>query len=145
MGHASLSRSTEGERPAINREVWSAMGALLRTDRRAFIRNGIAQVTAGSVSEEVAARMVERFPDNDLAVRIWDRLGAEPEPVGDDLNALGLPLLLGEHAGCLGSTEEGYQDIVAQFPEAATVSCPEACSVSPVFAEALREFCSGLP
>jgi pimeloyl-ACP methyl ester carboxylesterase len=144
MGHAALSRSTEGERPAINKEVWSAMGALLRTDRRAFIRYGIAQVTAGSVSEEVAARMVERFPDSDLAVRIWDTLGAAPEPVGDDLTALGLPLLLGEHAGCLGSTPEGYQDIVAQFPEAATVSCPEACSVSPAFAEALRKFCSAL-
>jgi hypothetical protein len=145
MGHASLARSTEGERPAINKEVWSAMGALLRTDRRAFIRYGIAQVTAGSVSEQVAARMIERFPDSDLAVRIWDTLGAEPEPIGDDLSALSLPLLLGEHAGCLGSTEEGYQDIVARFPEAATVSCPEACCVSPVFAEALREFCSGLP
>jgi hypothetical protein len=53
--------------------------------------------------------------------------------------------LLGQHVGCLGSTEEGYQDIVAQFPEAATVSCPEACSASPTFAEALREFCGGLP
>jgi hypothetical protein len=145
IGHAALSRSTEGERPVINKEVWSAMRAVLRTDRRAFIRHGIAQVTAGSVSEEVAARMVERFPDSDLVMRIWDWLGTEPEPIGDDLSALGLPMLLGEHAGCLGSTEEGYQDIVAQFPEAATVSCPEACSASPAFAEALREFCSGLP
>jgi pimeloyl-ACP methyl ester carboxylesterase len=111
IGHAALSRSTEGERPAINKEVWSAMRAVLRTDRRAFIRHGIAQVTAGSVSEEVAARMVERFPDSDLVMRIWDWLGTEPEPIGDDLSALGLPL------------------------------CPEACSASPTFAEALREFC----
>jgi hypothetical protein len=55
--------------------------------------------------------MVERFPGSDLVMRIWDWLGTEPEPIGDDLSALGLPL------------------------------CPEACSASPTFAEALREFC----
>jgi hypothetical protein len=145
IGHAALSRSTEGERPAINKEVWSGMGALLKTDHQAFIRYGIAQVTAGSVSEEVAARMIERFPDRGLAVGIWEVMGSEPEPIGDDLISLGLPLLLGEHVGCLGSTEEGYQDMVARFPEASTVSCPEACSVSPAFAEALREFCLTSP
>jgi hypothetical protein len=142
MGHAALSRSTEGERPAINKEVWSAMGTLLRSDREAFIRHGIAQVTAGSVSEEVADRMIERFPNSEFAARLWEMMGSEPEPIGDDLRELGLPLLLGEHAGCLGSTREGFQDIVVAFPEAATVSCSEACSVSPAFAEALREFCT---
>jgi hypothetical protein len=141
IGHAALARSTEGERPAINKEVWSAMGALLKTDRQAFIRYGIAQVTAGSVSEELATRMVERFPDAELAAGVWEAMGSEPEPIGDDLISLGLPLLLGEHVGCLGSTPEGYQDIVARFPDASTVSCPEACSVSPAFAEALRDFC----
>ena len=141
IGHAALSRSTQGERPAINPEVWSGMGALLKTDSQAFIRYGIGQVTAGSVSEEVATRMVERFPDSELAVGVWEALGSEPEPIGEDLSSLGLPLLLGEHVGCLGSTEEGYQDIVARFPEASTVACPEACSASPAFAAALREFC----
>jgi hypothetical protein len=142
LGHASLSRATEGARPAINREVWLAMGALLRTDRQAFIRHGIAQVTAGSVSEEVASQIVQRYPDSGLVTRIWESLGTVPEPIGDQLEALDLPLLLGQHAGCLGSTEEGYQDIVARFPAAATVSCPEACAASPTFADALREFCS---
>jgi hypothetical protein len=145
LGHAALSRSTDGARPTLNKEVWSGMGALLRTDREAFIRHGIAQVTAGSVSEAVAAQMVQRYPDTELVVRLWDGIGMEPEPVGDQLAALGLPLLLGQHAGCLGWTEEGYQDIVECFPQAATVSCPEACSASPVFAEALREFCTPEP
>jgi len=143
LGHAALSRSTHGERPAINREVWSAMGALLRTDRQAFIRHGIAQVTSGSVTEEHAAMMVERFPNSDLAVLLWDALGMEREPIGDRIDTLELPLLLGQHVGCLGSTDEGYRDIVARFPEAATASCPEACTVSPTFAEALRGFCTG--
>ena len=141
LGHASLSRSSEGERPAINKEVHAAMGELLKTDSQSFIRYGIAQATAGSVSEEVAERMVERFPDGEVAAGLWEMLGSEPEPVGEQLAALGLPMLLGQHVGCLGSTEEGFEDIVARFPDAATVRCPEACSVSPTLADSLREFC----
>jgi hypothetical protein len=141
LGHAAMSRSTEGERPAVNKEVWAAMGTLLKTDAESFIRYGIAQVTAGSVSEELAAKMVERFPDTDLALGVWEVMGSEAEPVGDDLAALALPMLFGQHVGCLGSTEEGFEDIVARFPEAATVSCLEACSVSATFADALRDFC----
>jgi hypothetical protein len=133
----------EGDRPAVNREVWAGMGALLRTDRSAFIRYGLYQVTAGSLSEEVAGRVVERFPDSDLATRVWDGLGTDPEPIGDDLRALGLPMLFAEHAGCLGSTPEGFEDIVAAFPEAATVTCEQAPATSPEYAQALREFCGG--
>jgi pimeloyl-ACP methyl ester carboxylesterase len=142
IGHAALSRSAEGERPAISKEVHSAMGELLKTDSQAFIRYGIAQATAGSVSEELADRMIDRFPDSELAVGVWEMLSSEPEPVGDALAALGLPMLLAQHVGCLGSTEEGFRDIVARFPDAATVGCREACSLSPAFAEALREFCA---
>jgi hypothetical protein len=143
IGHAALARTMEGDRPAVNREVWAGMGALLRTDRSAFIRYGLYQVTAGSLSEEVAGRVVERFPDSDLATRVWDGLGTDPEPIGDDLSALGLPMLFAEHAGCLGSTPEGFEDIVAAFPEAATVTCEHAPATSPEYAQALREFCGG--
>jgi hypothetical protein len=118
------------------------MGALLRTDRRGFIRYGFAQVTAGSVSEEDAERLMSRFPDSGLAVAVWETMGPDPESIEDDLATLDVPLLLAEHAGCLGSTCEGFEDIVARFPAAATVSCPQAPSTSPEFAEALREFCS---
>jgi hypothetical protein len=142
IGHAALSRSMDGERPALSREVWSAMGALLRTDRESFIRHGFSQVTAGSVSEDLAGDIIERFPTNAVAVAVWDALAEDQESIEDDLAALELPLLLGQHAGCLSSTEEGLLDIVERFPEAATVSCPEACCVSPTFADALREFCS---
>jgi hypothetical protein len=144
IGHAALSRSMEGERPAINRAVWSGMGTLLKTDREGFIRHGLSQVTAGSVSEESAGRMFERFPSSQVAVAIWDALGEDQEPIEDDLVELGLPLLLGQHVGCLASTDEGFQDIVARFPDAATVACPEACATSPTFADALYEFCSSV-
>jgi pimeloyl-ACP methyl ester carboxylesterase len=142
IGHAALARTTEGDRPAVNKEVMAAMGELLRTDTESFIRYGITQATAGSVPEEVATQMVERFPNSENVIGLWELLSSEPEPIEDDLVALGKPLLLAEHVGCLGSTPEGFEDIVARFPDAVTVSCPEACSVSPVFVEALRRFCS---
>ena len=49
--------------------------------------------------------------------------------------------MLAKHDGCLGSTDEGFDDVVAAFPEAKTVICPDACFASPAFAEALRVFC----
>jgi hypothetical protein len=144
IGHAALARTTEGERPAVNKEVMAAMGDLLRTDTESFIRYGITQATAGSVPEDVATQMVERFPSSDIVIGVWELLSSEPEPIGDALAALDKPLLLGEHTGCLGSTPEGFEDIVARFPEAAAVSCPEACSVSTAFAEAIRGFAEDL-
>jgi hypothetical protein len=85
--------------------------------------------------------MIERFPDMGLVSAMIEALGREPEPIGDQLAALGLPLLLAKHEGCLGSTDEGFEDIVAAFPDAETVICPETCSSSPAYAGAVRRFC----
>jgi hypothetical protein len=97
-------------------------------------------MTRGAISEELAQQMLARFPDMDLVSAMVEALGREPEPIGEDLAALGVPLLLAKHEGCLGRTDEGFEDIVAAFPDARTVICPEACSSSPAFAEALRAF-----
>jgi hypothetical protein len=35
-------------------------------------------------------------------------------------------------------------DALMSDPDAATVICPEACTSSPAFAEAIREFCQEL-
>ena len=144
LGHAALSHSLEGERAPIKREIWEALTALMRTDTTGFIAYGIAQMTQGAVSEEQASRWLERFPDRRLVGAIWDLLAKNPEPVGAELHELDLPLLLAQHVGCLSETQEGYDDIVAEFPEASTVRCPEACATSPAFATALREFCERL-
>jgi hypothetical protein len=61
------------------------------------------------------------------------------EPVLRDIN---VPLLFAKHAGCLGHTEEGFDDAVTAFPEARTVSVDQAPCVSSRFAEALRAFCA---
>ena len=66
LGHASLSFDMDSERPAVSREVWAAMGQLLRQDHREFIRHGIVQMTRGSVSDEAAAEMIDRFPGSAL-------------------------------------------------------------------------------
>lgn len=140
IGHASLSHGTEGERAPMRAGIWEAMAQLVRQGGDAFARHGIAQMTRGGVSEEVAQQIVERFPDVELASAAVDAIAHEPEPIGDDLAALDLPLLLAKHEGCLGRTDEGFEDIVAAFPDAATVICPETCTSSPGFADAVRKF-----
>ena len=140
IGHASLSHGSEGERAPMRGGIWEAMAQLLSQGSEAFVRHGIAQMTRGGVSEEVAQQMIERFPDVELVAPVVDALAEEPEPIGDDLKALDPPLLLAKHEGCLGRTDEGFEDIVAAFPDARTVICPETCSSSPAFAEGLLDF-----
>jgi pimeloyl-ACP methyl ester carboxylesterase len=141
VGHASLSHGTEGDRAPMRAGVWQAMAQLASQGSEAFVRYGIAQMTRGGISEEVAEQMLERFPDMDVVSVMVEALGREPEPIGEDLAALGAPLLLAKHEGCLGRTDEGFEDIVAAFPDARTATCQETCTSSPAFAAALREFC----
>jgi hypothetical protein len=144
LGHAAVSHDRGGDRPAISGDVWDAMTSLMRTDSEAFVRYGLTQMTRGGYDEELAERMIARFPDMEVVAAFWEALGSHPEPIGEELAALDVPLLLAEHADCLIHTREGYEDIVAAFPAARTVSCPEACCASPAFAEALREFCEAV-
>jgi pimeloyl-ACP methyl ester carboxylesterase len=144
LGHASLSHAVEGERAPMRAGVWEAMTHLARQGSESFVRYGIAQMTQGGIDEETAQLMVERFPDMELVAAMVDALGREPEPIGEELAALGLPLLLAKHDGCLGHTDEGFDDAVAAFSDAQTVICPETCSSSPAMAEALRTFCGRL-
>jgi pimeloyl-ACP methyl ester carboxylesterase len=144
FGHASLSHTTSGPRPPVRPAIWEAMEQLIEGGREAFVRYGIAQMTQGAISDERAAEMLARFPDLGLASAVVRAFAADPEPIGDDLAALDLPLLLAKHEGCLARTDEGFEDIVAAFPEARTVICPEACPSSPALADALRSFADGL-
>jgi pimeloyl-ACP methyl ester carboxylesterase len=144
FGHASLSKSTEGERPPQRAGIWDAIVQLARQGNETFVRYGIAQATRGGFDEETARQMIERFPDMDVVAAMVEALGRDPEPIGDELAALELPLLLAKHEGCLGSTDEGFEDMVAAFPDAETVICPEACSSSPAFADAIKRFCDRL-
>jgi pimeloyl-ACP methyl ester carboxylesterase len=144
IGHAALSHSTEGERAPERAGVLDAMIQLGRQGSDAFVRYGISQMTRGGVDELTAQKMVERFPDMELVTATLEALREEPEPIGDELKQIEAPFLFAKHEGCLGSTDEGFEDIVKAFPEAETVVCPEMCASSPTFAAALQKFCERL-
>jgi hypothetical protein len=140
LGHAKLSFRREGERAPINGPVYDALTELIRTDHEAFIRHGIAQATGGSISEDLAERMIERFP-RDLLVSGWEAITAADADIGELLAQVDCPLLFAQHVGCLGSTEEGFEDVVAAFPQAKTVGVEDAPLSSERFADSLRDFC----
>jgi hypothetical protein len=139
LGHASLSQSREGQRAPINSEIYAAMTQLIENDAQSFIRYGIVQSTAGSVSEDEAAQIMSRIPTEDMG-RGWELLTAD-EPYEEELRSIDLPLLLAKHEGCLMSTEEGFEDAAAALPRAEVLSVEKAPCTSPEFAEALRGFC----
>jgi pimeloyl-ACP methyl ester carboxylesterase len=141
LGHASIDYGAEGERPAVNGQLVAAMAQLLRSDYDSFVRYGLTQFTQGAFDEDIAGRMVERFPPMAIASRIWETNVARPEPIGELLAGLAKPTLLAKHHGCLVFTPEGFEDLVAAVPDASTASVETAVSASDEFAAALREFC----
>jgi pimeloyl-ACP methyl ester carboxylesterase len=140
LGHARLSHRREGDRAPINGAVWEAMNELVHKDHEAFILHGITQVTGGSVGEEVARQMVERFP-HDMIATGFELLTGEDNELGELLAKLDCPLLFAKHEECLMATEEGFEDAAAAFPAARTISVKEAPQSSERFADAMREFC----
>jgi pimeloyl-ACP methyl ester carboxylesterase len=141
LGHACADYAADGERPAVNAEVTAAMAQLLRSDHDSFVRYGLTQFTQGGFDEDTAARMVERFPSDVATAEVWEMLVSTPEPIGDLLADLEVPMLFAKHDGCLVFTPEGYEDLVGSFPDATTVSVKKAASASEEFAEAIRDFC----
>jgi pimeloyl-ACP methyl ester carboxylesterase len=140
LGHASLDYRSSGERAAVNGELVAAMTQLMRTDHDSFVRYGITQLTQGGFDEEIAGQMIERYPPEVLA-QVWEMHVGRPEPIGELLGTLDMPLLLAKHDGCLAFTAEGYEDAVAAFPGARTASVQKTSAASEEFAAALRAFC----
>jgi pimeloyl-ACP methyl ester carboxylesterase len=141
LGHASVDYATEGERPSVNGEVVAAMTQLMSTDYDSFVRYGITQFTQGGFDDGMATEIVRRFPPSAIAAHVWDAHVERPEPIAELLGRVDKPLLLGKHEGCLVFTAEGYDDLVASFPEADTVAVSKASAASEEFATALRSFC----
>jgi pimeloyl-ACP methyl ester carboxylesterase len=144
LGHAALDHQTDGDRPAVNGELVAAMTQLMKSDYDSFVRYGITQFTQGGFDEEMAGRMVARFPDMEVAAPVWEMLVGQSEPIGELLLELDKPLLLAKHDGCLVFTAEGYDDALAAFPDAHTATIKKPSSASDEFAAALREFCEGV-
>ena len=140
LGHAKLSFRREGPRPPLNAGVYEAMTELVATDHKQFLRYGAVQATGGSVDEEQAERLIRRFP-RDLIQRGWQMITRDDVDLRPLLERLDCPLLFAKHEGCLGSTDEGFEDAAAAFPRARVVSVTDAPLTSDAFAETLREFC----
>ena len=117
-----------------------AFGQLAESNYADFVRYGLTQVTHGSIGDELASKMLERVPI-EMGRATWAMNLRDDEPFESLIREVNVPLLLAKHDGCLSATEEGFQDAVAAFPDAHTVSVPEAPSVSNGFAVALRSFC----
>jgi hypothetical protein len=144
LGHARLSNSLGGERPAVNRQVHQACLSLMRTDYRTFVRQLFKMTggedSAGGFGEELAEAYMQRVPV-ELDLPFWETRSFEGERIAERLARLTVPMLLARHRGCLLFTNEGFQDAVAAFPDAQAISCAEKPGTSAEFAEALREFC----
>jgi pimeloyl-ACP methyl ester carboxylesterase len=140
LGHACLEYRGSGDRAPLNGEVLGAFQSLASTDYSTYVRH-LTQLTQDAFDDELADEYRERVPQ-ELTLELFAHLaevGREPlEPI---LRSLELPLLLIKHEGCLGWTDEGFEDAVAAFPEAMTATTPQKGSTDPAFAEALREFC----
>ena len=145
LGHARLSNSLTGERPAVNREIHDACLHLMRTDQRTFVRQ-LFRLTGGETSqggfgEDLVDDYLERVPMK-LDETFWETRSFEGEEIGARLVQLEVPMLLASHKGCLLFTGEGFQDAVAAFPDARAITCAEKPSTDVAFSEALRAFCA---
>jgi pimeloyl-ACP methyl ester carboxylesterase len=140
LGHAALSFARTGPRPPINAQVSEGLAQVARTDYRSFVR-ALSQATQGAYDEVFVQEYMQRVPQEYSSRWIDDLLlRSESEDLEPILRSLDAPLLLVEHRGCLMWTREGYEDAIAAFPTATTVSMEVKPSVNPEFAELLREF-----
>jgi pimeloyl-ACP methyl ester carboxylesterase len=144
LGHAKLSFRRDGPRAPLNAGVFDAMTELVNKDHEEFLRYGAVQLTGGSVDETQAQRLIERFP-REVMQRGWEMITRDDSNLGELLEKLDCPLLFGKHEGCLGSSDEGFEDAVAAFPRARVVIVTDAPLASEAFAEALRVFCTEGP
>jgi hypothetical protein len=140
LGHACLSFSPTAEPPTINEEMRSAFNQVAKLDDRTFMRH-LTQITQGFYGDELADRMLERIPSGVAQAYILENMADPGDWIEAALRDLGKPLLLAEHDPCLLFTKEGYEAAVSAFPDSMQVSCREKPTVSPAFAEALRDFC----
>jgi pimeloyl-ACP methyl ester carboxylesterase len=143
IGHACLSLRQTGPRAPMNGDVMSAFVRLAELDYRTYVRH-LTQLTQDAYDDQMADEYLRRVPQ-EVTLAYLPRLA---EVADDDLEPslreLEQPLLLARHDGCLGWTEEGFEDAAAALPDAVTASMTIKPSACPDFAETLREFCETL-
>lgn len=143
LGHACPSLRESGERAPVNGEVWAALTQLRDVDYRTYARH-LTQLTQGAYDDELVETYIERVPHEVVVAYDESLARVRDEPLEPSIRSLDGPLLLAKHEGCLAWTDEGWEDMVAAFPEARTMETELKPSCSPEFVDALRSFCSSL-
>jgi pimeloyl-ACP methyl ester carboxylesterase len=151
LGHACLDYRRDGERPPLSPRIADLLLRLGDLDFRAFARQMFMgwDPRSGAMGEParydaVADRYLERV--SPAAARAYfaaiiSEESLEEPSLEEKLRGVDAPLLLVKHEDCLLFTAEGFEDAAAALPRAKTAATPVKPSVSPEFAEVLREFC----
>jgi flavin-dependent dehydrogenase len=143
LGHPFVSFVREGPRRTLNLDVMRAFSTMLRLDYRTYARH-YTQITQGAYDDELAERFLERVPQEVAnAYRGFATRGTSDD-LGEMIRTLKVPVLLAKHEGCLGWTEESFEEALKALPSATTLSCAVKPSASPEFASALRLFAEPL-
>jgi len=143
-GHACTQLTRSGERASLNGSVVETYLQLLHTDFRTWSR-ALTQTTRGDYDEAQVDAVLAGMT-HEYVIALFDRIAArDGQSFAPTIHALDVPLLLGHHSECLLWTEQGFKEVVAEFPDATTVATTTKPSASPEFAEALRNFCLTLP
>jgi hypothetical protein len=96
LGHARLSNSTDGPRPAINIEVLNAIRTLMRTDPRNFVRQMFKMTSGeglvGGYGDDMVDEYMERVP-LEFGVPAFDTAAADEEGLAERFTGVDVPVL----------------------------------------------------
>jgi len=139
LGHACLTFTREGPRPAISAIAADFQLQLTRLGRaqadQMFLQ-GVEMTYGSDVADGIRARLSPSFTQQ-YAQLLLDNQEIDLEP---RLRQLGAPLFFAQHKECGLWMPEGFEDAVAAFPDARTLVTEENPGSSPEFAAELREF-----
>jgi hypothetical protein len=137
VGHAALRFTTQPPRPALHPDVVAAATQLLENDYMAFWR-AVTQLTQGGMPDAWVERWAASVPQERVRA-VFSGITDTAAPASKRLAEFDGPLLLAQHADCVLWTDEGFEDVVAAFPDARIARCTEIPPFDRAFGEALRE------
>ena len=137
VGHAAMRFTIAPPRPTLHPDVVDGASRLLENDYMAFWR-AVTQLTQGGMPDAWVERWAESVPQ-ERAEAMFRGLTETEAPASERLWEFNGPLLFAQHSDCVLWTDEGFEDVVAAFPDARVVRCREIPPFDPVFGEALRD------
>jgi pimeloyl-ACP methyl ester carboxylesterase len=140
ISHAAARYELSGDRPAMTPAVHDAAQQLLETDYRSFAR-AVTQLTLGLADDEWMERWLAEVPQHVAKSILGDLRDRTPELVAR-LAEADLPVVLGQHKGCLMWTPESFADACAAVPNARVIRCEGIPVQEAPFLDAVRELAS---